>query len=231
MIETTDLAPARASADAATTGAAQLSSLLAVEITPDRVEWANATAKQVRAYRKALEDEEKSGTKPLLAVVDKIRGWFRDPKAVCDQVYTHLTKGVERCIEEGRREQMRLAAAAAATGAGHAEIQRAVEAAVQKPTGSKTVTYYSAKVTVPPAATIASLATLRETMRVHCEQRHRNDDLLRLMLVQLQDLLAFLPVEFVTINQQALDAHARATKDAFDVPGVELVRDTRVVPL
>ncbi|MBK6920535.1 MAG: hypothetical protein IPH07_24255 [Deltaproteobacteria bacterium] len=191
MIETTDLAPARASADAATTGAAQLSSLLAVEITPDRVEWANATAKQVRAYRKALEDEEKSGTKPLLAVVDKIRGWFRDPKAVCDQVYTHLTKGVERCIEEGRREQMRLAAAAAATGAGHAEIQRAVEAAVQKPTGSKTVTYYSARVT--------------DASKV--------------------------PAQFWMINQQALDAHARAVKDAFNVPGVELVRDTRVVPL
>lgn len=191
MIETTDLAPARASASAASDFAGGLASLTAIEITAANIEWANATAKQIREYRKGLDAEEKSGTAPLLAVVEKIRSWFRAPKQVCDEVYRHLTEGAARAIADGKRQQMALAAEAVATGAGALEIQRAVEAVVPKPTGSRTLVYYSARII--------------DASKV--------------------------PREFLCVDQKALDAHAREVKDAFAVPGVELVRDEKVVPL
>lgn len=191
MITTTDLTPARASADAASAGAGQLTSLLSWVVTPDRIDEANATAKAVREYRKTLDAEEKRGTKPLLEVVETIRSWFRDPKAACDRVYAHLTEGVARCLAESRAASTKALAEAAATGAGAAEIQRAVEVAAAKPAASKQLVFYSVRVV--DAAKV--------------------------------------PAMFLRVDQQALDAHARAVKDAFSVPGCELIRDVRVVPL
>jgi hypothetical protein len=189
----TELAPtAHETAIAAAAGANQLStSLLAVPVTPANMQWATDTAKQVRDYRKQLENQMAAGVKPLLGVVETIRGWFRDPLAVCDQVYAHLTGGVAAVMQAERAAQRLALEAAAASGAGQEEIKRAVDAAAPRPSGTRETTYYSARVL--DAAKV--------------------------------------PAMFRVIDQKALDAHARATKEAFAVDGCELVRDTRVVPV
>ena len=150
IIEARDLAPVIA--DGANVDAAvalleaQLGSFV---VTRDNMDQANSLAKAVRAYKGKIEDSRAGYSRQPLDELERIRSCYRGALATLDRIYGHLTAGTTAVVQAERIEQQRALAQAAATGAGPAEIARAVAAAAPKPSGTKELTYYSAKVVDP----------------------------------------------------------------------------------
>jgi hypothetical protein len=192
VIEARDLAPAIADGAAADQAVAALAEfLLALVVTRENTDEANRYARGIRDYRKALEDSRAGYSRQPRDELERIRSCYRGAIEKLDSIYAHLTTGVARVVQAERAEQQRALAAAAASGAGAAEIARAVQAVAPKPSQTRELVQYSAKVV--------------DASKI--------------------------PAEFWKIDLDALNAAARERKDSFSVPGAELIKDVRIIPL
>lgn len=161
-----DFATAHTDATNALAGTQQMQSqfLIAIDST-ERAEWANKIAKQVRTYKQQLEAQRDSGIRPLLEVVETIRGWFRDPIAGCEQVYRHLTEGVAAFLVAERTRQTN----AVREATSQTEIAAVVAALAPKPAGTSERTYWHAEVVdaskLPPEYLLPDITRLNKEAR------------------------------------------------------------------
>lgn len=150
IIEARDLAPVIADGANVDAAVALLEAQLgAFVVTRDNMDQANALAKGIRKYKQQIEDSRAGYSRQPLDELERIRSCYRGALAKLDGIYAHLTAGTTAVVQAERIEQQRALAQAAATGAGPAEIARAVAAAAPKPSGTREMTYYSAIVRDP----------------------------------------------------------------------------------
>lgn len=214
--ETFDFADAQSSALVATDGAKELApTILAFRVTdePSR-EHAISLARGFKEMRERLEDERDAGTKPLLGVVDRIRGWFRRPIEDFAAMEKHLKAEVGRYRDELAERQRK----ALTEAQSHVEVERAVAVLTPKVAGEGSRTTWKAEVVTHPSATFAAIEALVAALPPSE------------IAAALADALSNrLPDAYIAIDQVLLNKQAVAMKEKFNVPGAKAVKTTAVV--
>lgn len=221
--------------------------------SPEQYAGAAEVLKRIKANAKALDDNRKAITKPLDDAKKKVMDLFRVPLEQLEQAEKKIKNGLVAYAREQERvraeQQARLRAAQQAEEA-RLRVKAAKAQAEAEEKARELVRQASAAQAEGDAKTAAKLTVRAATTLERAE--HKAGELLQqaesvpvavvpnttvpkvaglrsagLWKARVTDA-SVVPREYLVVNESALNAIARATKGAINVPGVEFYEETSI---